>query len=121
MKDIQGCNKKCGQVIGQKGLELYKSLELSEEELRTLRLNEYFKPRENLLNSNTNNGTHHSNILSGSVSTSTSVASNSHSNSMKKKERKRFFTGEAMEGENSNKVHFDGNDLNESLSFLKEI
>ena len=80
-----------------KELELFKSLELSEEELRTLRLNDYFKPREHLLNHN--KCTANNNITgSASVSTSTSVASNSHSNSMKKKDRKKFFTIEAFEG-----------------------
>jgi hypothetical protein len=70
-------------------MELFKSLELSEEELRALRLKEYFTPRENLLmNHNHTNNTNGS----ASVSTSTSVASNSHSNSMKKRERKKFFT-----------------------------
>ena len=68
-----------------KGVELFKSLELSEEELRTLRLNEYFKPKESLLNSS-NGGSN--------ASTSTSVSSNSNNASFKKKERTKFFTQE---------------------------
>lgn len=90
-------------------LELFKSLELSEEELRTLRLNEYFKPSESFLQSSN---------AQTAASSSVSVTSNSHSNSMKKKERKKFFTGEALEEE---KAAVDCKVLKENLDFFKEI
>lgn len=93
-------------------MELFKSLELSEDELRNLRLNEYFKPKESLL------GNHNQ---SANTSTSTSVASNSHSNSMKKKERKKFFTQESTENENSKNQTLDEKELKDNLGFLKDL
>ena len=63
------------------GIELLKSMNLSNDELRTMRLNQFLNLKDQ--NKNTSSSTASSNSIS-------------HSNSLKKKQRKKLFTEERL-------------------------